>query len=192
MNLTTSVDPMGGSPGGRRSYVRLRRFSALGLSGSAVFVLGACLAAATPAQSASKPLLHKNGALASTRDAIIDCTNRERAQRGLGPLRRSRTLRRAAQFHAGNMLRQGFFAHNDKAGRTPAERVMMFQKRNKFHFIGENIAAGYGSGRSACRSWIESSKHRHNMLDPEYKWIGVGYASGSAGYGTYFVQNFGG
>ena len=68
----------------------------------------------------------------------------------------------------------------------------MFQKRNKFHVIGENIAAGWGSGAAACRSWIVSSKHRHNMLDSSYKWIGVGYASGDRGYGTYFVQNFGG
>jgi uncharacterized protein YkwD len=171
--------------------VRLRNNSPLGLSWTALSVVAVCLALASPAQSASSAL-HRKGALASTRDAIIECTNSERAEHGLAPVRRSRTLRRAAQFHADNMLRHRFFAHNDSAGRSPAERVMMFQKRNKFHYIGENIAAGYGSGRAACRSWLVSSKHRHNILDPEYRWIGVGYASGNGGYGTYFVQNFGG
>jgi uncharacterized protein YkwD len=169
--------------------VRLRKFHSLGLSATALCVLAVCLAA--PAQSASRAL-HRNGALASTRDAIIACTNSERAKHGLAPLRRSRVLRRAAQFHARNMSRRHFFAHKDIAGRTPADRVLMFQKRNHFHFIGENIAAGYGSGRSACHSWLVSSTHRHNILDPEYRWIGVGYASGNGGDGTYFVQDFGG
>jgi uncharacterized protein YkwD len=171
--------------------VRLRNSSPLGLSWTALSAVAACLALAAPAQSSSSPL-HRKGALASTRDAIIECTNRERTSHGLAPLRRSRPLRRAAQFHANNMLRHRFFAHKDTAGRLAAERVMMFQKRNKFHYIGENIAAGWGSGRAACHSWIVSSKHRHNILDPVYKWIGVGYASGNGGDGTYFVQNFGG
>jgi uncharacterized protein YkwD len=169
--------------------VRFRKLCSLGLSGTALCVLAICLAA--PAQSATRAV-QRNQALASTRDAIIACTNSERARHGLAPLRRSRTLRRAAQFHANNMSRRHFFAHKDTSGRTPADRVLMFQKRNHFHVIGENIAAGQGSGRSACHSWMASSTHRHNILDPTYRWIGVGYASGNGGYGTYFVQDFGG
>ena len=35
----------------------------------------------------------------------------------------------------------------------------MFKKKpNNFHYIGENIAAGWGSGAAACHSWIVSSK----------------------------------
>jgi uncharacterized protein YkwD len=90
------------------------------------------------------------------------------------------------------MLRHRFFAHNDNHGRNAAERVAMFKKRNSFHYIGENIAAGWPNGRAACRSWLASSKHRHNILDPDYRWIGIGFASGDRGYGSYFVQNFGG
>jgi uncharacterized protein YkwD len=161
------------------------------LLSAAMCGLALFLAIVTPAQSASKSP-RRSAALASTRDAIIECTNRVRADNGLRPLRRSRSLRRAAQYHANNMQRHGFFAHQDNAGRTPADRISMFAKRGSFHFVGENIAAGYQSGRAACRSWIVSSKHRHNLLDPEYRWIGVGYANGSGGYGSYFVQNFGG
>jgi uncharacterized protein YkwD len=169
--------------------MRLRKPYLLGLSGTALCVLSVCLV--TPAQSATRAI-QRNQALASTRDAIIACTNSERAKHGLSPLRRSRALRRAAQFHANNMSRRHFFAHKDTSGRTPADRVLMFQKHNHFHVIGENIAAGYGSGRSACHSWLVSSTHRHNILDPTYRWIGIGYASGNGGDGTYYVQDFGG
>jgi uncharacterized protein YkwD len=121
---------------------------------------------------------------------ILDCTNRERAKHGLPALRRSRPLRRAAQYHAKNMLRHGFFSHNDIFGRDPAERVSMFQRRNTFHYIGENIAADYRTGRGACREWLAKAEHRHNILDRDYKWLGVGFARRNDH--TYFVQNFGG
>jgi uncharacterized protein YkwD len=173
------------------NHVRPRNLFRLGFAAAASCIVAAVLAATAPAQTATATS-RSNAALASTRDAIIDCTNRERARYGLRALRPSRTLRRAAQYHAGNMLRHRFFAHTDTSGRDPAERVAMFQRRNSFHYIGENIAAGYRTGAAACRSWLVSSKHRHNILDPDYKWIGIGFASGDGGYGSYFVQDFGG
>lgn len=89
------------------------------------------------------------------------------------------------------MLRYRFFAHKDNFGRSPAQRVLMFEKHNRFHYIGENIAADFLTGQAACHSWMVSATHRHNILDPDYRWIGVGYANGG-GYNRYFVQDFGG
>jgi uncharacterized protein YkwD len=163
---------------------------ALGRIAAAACVLATFLGVG-PAQSASSRT-KRSASVSSTRGAILDCTNRERARNGLSALRPSRTLRRAAQYHAKNMLRHRFFAHTDISGRTPADRVQMFQRRSNFHFIGENIAADYPTGGAACRSWIVSTSHRHTMLDRHYKWIGIGYASGNRGSGSYFVQDFGG
>lgn len=151
----------------------------------------ASLAVAAPAQGEGLSA-SASSVKSSARDVILECTNAERAKHGLSPLRASWTLRRAAQYHAENMLRNRFFAHDDNFGRNAAERVAKFEKSHNFHYIGENIAAGYGSARAACRSWVVSTKHRHNILDRDYKWLGVGFASGDRGYGTYFVQNFGG
>jgi uncharacterized protein YkwD len=163
----------------------------------AAILLVACAAIAVPAGeaatvSASRTTLspHASSKLSSTRRAILNCTNRERAKHGLRALRQSRPLRRAAQFHARNMLRYRFFAHKDNVGRSPAQRVLMFERHNRFHYIGENIAADFLTGQAACHSWMVSATHRHNILDPDYKWIGVGYAGG--GYESYFVQDFGG
>lgn len=89
------------------------------------------------------------------------------------------------------MLRYRFFAHKDNFGRSPAQRVLMFERHNRFHYIGENIAADFLTGQAACHSWMVSATHRHNILDPDYRWIGVGYAS-AGGYNRYFVQDFGG
>jgi uncharacterized protein YkwD len=126
------------------------------------------------------------------REAVLDCTNRERARRGLPELRSHRALRRAAQLHARNMLRYRFFSHDDPFGRSPSARVALFQRGSGFSSIGENIAAGYHTARAACRGWLDSPGHRANILNRRYTRIGIGFAGGGGGYGTYFVQNFGG
>jgi uncharacterized protein YkwD len=156
----------------------------------ATIMLVAGVAAAVPAHAATQTP-RRSAELSSIRRVIVDCTNRERARHGLPALRQSRPLRRAAQFHARNMLRYRFFAHKDNFGRSPAQRVLMFERHNRFHYIGENIAADFLTGQAACHSWMVSATHRHNILDPDYRWIGVGYANGG-GYNRYFVQDFGG
>lgn len=191
MTLAQPVDPLDDALDERRAGVRPRTPYLASTCTAAISVLAAALAIAMPAQGAPSSQ-HTSSVVSSTRNVILDCTNRERAKSGLPALRQSRTLRRAAQYHAGNMLRYRFFAHNDTAGRNAAERVAMFKKHHGFHYIGENIAAGYRTGSGACRSWVVSAKHRHNILDPDYKWIGIGFASGDGGHGSYFVQNFGG
>lgn len=64
---------------------------------------------------------------------------------------------------------------------------------------GENIAGGYDihCAGVAMEDWINSPGHRRNMLDPDYKTVGItifairmdGYYP--SGYVYYAVQNFG-
>lgn len=122
---------------------------------------------------------------------IRTCINDERAKRGLRPLQDSRTLDRAAHYHASNMLRYDFFDHTDPWGQGPAERVARFDRARALDFIGENIGAGYRSTRAACSGWMHSPGHRANILDRDYTVMGAGFAKGHSGYGSYFVQDFG-
>ena len=119
---------------------------------------------------------------------LLRCTNVRREKNGLKPLRVATALKRAARFHAKNMVRQGFFDHTDHRGRGPAERVALFKPKQRLLAIGENIAAGQGSARSACSSWMASSGHRQNILG-NYNRIGLGFWSGGTSR-RYYVQVF--
>ncbi len=121
---------------------------------------------------------------------IVNCTNQARVTRGLPSLRRSSILRHAASYHAHNMLRYGFFNHDDVFGQSPADRVAHFGRGGIFRWVGENIAVGNWSASDVCRAWMASSEHRANILSRHYTMIGVGYARGRGGQ-TYFVQDFG-
>lgn len=143
-----------------------------------------CLLPATPATA-------RPSAAARVERGIRACVNQERAKRGVRPLKDNPILDRAARFHAVNMARRNFFEHTDPRGRGPAQRVALLDRTHRLYFIGENIAAGYGSAHAACVGWMQSAGHRANILDRDYTVMGAGFARVRGGYGTYFVQDFG-
>jgi uncharacterized protein YkwD len=128
--------------------------------------------------------------IAKVERTIVRCTNRERVVRGLPALRRNAVLRHAAKYHARNMLRYGFFRHQDPFGQSPADRVARFGHRGAFRWIGENIAVGTWSAVQTCRAWMASADHRANILNSHFTMIGVGFARGGGGR-TYYVEDFG-
>jgi uncharacterized protein YkwD len=123
--------------------------------------------------------------------AIRQCANRHRRAAGLEPLHPSGILTSAARLQARNMVRHRFFDHTDHLGRGPLERVEIFDRGGRFHFVGENIAAGYPSVAVTCAAWMRSAGHRANILRASYTSIGAGFARGGE-YGRYYVQVFGG
>jgi uncharacterized protein YkwD len=150
----------------------------------------AALAAATcstDASAATTATAREAGA-AKVERGLVACANRERRKRGIAPLKGSSVLARAARYHARNMARYDFFDHVDPWGRDPGDRVALFDDRP--WAVGENIAAGTRSAAATCRLWMHSRGHRQNILDPDYQYIGGGYARGGS-YGRYYVQDFG-
>jgi uncharacterized protein YkwD len=145
------------------------------------------LSAAGPSVAGSAP------AAAPSRSGIErgirECANRNRRAAGLDPLQHSRTLSAAARLQARNMAKYDFFDHIDPQGRGPQERVEIFDQSHRYSFIGENIAAGYGSALAACEGWMHSSGHRANILGQDYTAIGSGFSRGGE-YGRYYVQVF--
>jgi hypothetical protein len=58
--------------------------------------------------------------------------------------------------------------------------------------LAENIAAGYFTANDAVVAWMGSSGHRANMLSPDFREAGGGYAySGTAYYHHYWTMDFG-
>jgi uncharacterized protein YkwD len=161
--------------GGQATW-RLLRAGAAGLCASLLL-----LATVAPHARAGRVL--------SAELLIRQCTNDLRESAGLARLTTSPALGRAARLQARNMPRWHFFDHEDPLGRGPDARVAKYDTAGTFDGVGENIAAGYESVRSACAGWKQSSGHRENMLYEAYTHIGGGYAR--SGGRAYYVQVFG-
>jgi uncharacterized protein YkwD len=91
-----------------------------------------------------------------------------------GPLRLSAKLSEAAMQHARDMARRHYFEHQDPAGRTPADRVRAtgYAERR----VGENLAYGVLSTGEAIAGWIKSPAHCENLMDADFREMGIAYA----------------
>jgi uncharacterized protein YkwD len=127
-------------------------------------------------------------------DEVVKLTNQFRRRNGLKPLTQNAKLTEAAQLHSQNMGVQDFFDHYGRDGSTPFQRITA--AGYQYFFAGENIAAGYFKPKEVMKGWIDSPGHRANLLNPNFKEIGVGYHyqaqdTGNINYFAYWTQNFG-
>lgn len=109
--------------------------------------------------------------------------NAERRQRGLGALRASRPLARAAATHAVDMVRRDYFSHLTPEGAAVEERVRQSGFLHGAHDWGLGEAIGYASRdrRAAARlvaGFMDSATHRKLLMEPAFDRIGIGVASG--------------
>lgn len=110
---------------------------------------------------------------------VVRQVNLERARRGLGTLKVSAELSRAARVRAYEITRK--FSHtrpDGSAWRTVSSAA-----------YGENIAMGQRTADKVMAAWMTSTGHRANILRASYGSIGVcAVVSGGV---TYWVQLFG-
>jgi hypothetical protein len=118
---------------------------------------------------------------------VVELTNRERARLHLPPLKLNESLTSAAMAHARDMARRGYFDHVSPEGKGPGDRCCGVRY---WDWTGENICMGAATVRSAVDLWMASPDHRVNILNPESREIGVGYATSAKGV-AYWVQDFG-
>lgn len=123
--------------------------------------------------------------------ALLNETNRVRAEHGLAPLRADPGLARAARAHAAENAARGVLDHGSPHPDrdTPAERVA--RAGVALVEIGENLARipGDAVAERALDGWSASPPHRRNLLDPAFTHVGFGAAAGPGG--RYLVQLFG-
>jgi uncharacterized protein YkwD len=115
---------------------------------------------------------------------VVELTNAERADAGCDPLDADPRLAAAAQGHAGDMSRNGYFDHVSRDGRRFDDRISAQGYPSPG---GENIAQGQTSAAEVVEGWMNSPGHRRNILDCDFTAIGVGFDDD----GDYWVQNFG-
>ncbi|MGD1898836.1 MAG: CAP domain-containing protein [Phormidesmis sp.] len=125
---------------------------------------------------------------------VLKLTNEFRRKNGLKPLVLDQSLEKAADRHSQAMAKEDFFSHTGKQGESPSDRAKSAGYESGF--VGENIAAGYGTPELVVQGWIDSPGHRANLLNSSYNEIGVGYYfqqndTGNVNYGSYWTQVFG-
>jgi uncharacterized protein YkwD len=130
-----------------------------------------------PATAAAGPGKHDG-----TERAIVRLVNEQRAQHGLGAVKATTRLARAADFHTWEMLTANYFAHTSRNGGAFERRVRRFAR---FRVVGETLAwvarCGRGSGRTVVDMWMNSAPHRAILLSSRFRRIGVGKRTGSLG-----------
>ncbi|MCK5738279.1 CAP domain-containing protein [bacterium] len=147
---------------------------------------------------------------------IFEEANWYRRQHGLEPFRHHVRLQHMARMHSQEMTDKQYFAHQSP---DPANRTIEYRLRNSgLDFTGqiaENIAVtftkpailtGYDPVRldeypyftygdfanQIVVNWMNSKGHRHDMLNPNLTFMGIGIARGPFSQldAVYVTQNF--
>lgn len=160
---------------------------AAGATKSPARASGPAPAAATPSTSAPAPRRTTAPAAdTSAQAAVLSLVNQERSKAGCSPVTASGSLASLAQNFSDDMAARGFFDHTDPDGRTPWDRAA---KAGVDNLGGENIARGQADAQAVMDAWMNSDGHRANILNCDYKTLGVGVHFGSGG--PWWTQDFG-
>ncbi|QKW10060.1 sigma-70 family RNA polymerase sigma factor [Streptomyces sp. NA04227] len=138
---------------------------------------------ATPQKATPKADTGGGSAIAQ----VTQLVNNERAKNGCGPVTANPKLQSAAQGHSDDMADRDFFSHTDPDGGDPGDRITAAGYR--WSTYGENIAAGQQTPAQVMEGWMNSSGHRANILNCDFKEIGVGLRQAPSG--PLWTQNFG-
>ncbi len=122
---------------------------------------------------------------------LIVLTNQERAKKGLPPVVENEALDKAAELKAQNMFAENYWAHFAPSGKTPWDFIL--GAGYKFTFAGENLAKNFYSPPEVVAAWMASPTHRENLLNANYKDIGMAVVEGTLNgqKTTLVVQEFG-
>jgi uncharacterized protein YkwD len=118
-------------------------------------------------------------------------TNIVRVKNGLAPFVWDSDVCRMARIHSESMSRQAYFSHVTPEGMRLRERAREVGIL-RYTVLGENIALNQGfddPGAFAVERWMQSEKHRANILSPEFRAMAIGSFVAADG-SVYLTQTF--
>jgi uncharacterized protein YkwD len=122
----------------------------------------------------------------SAAEEVLTLVNDERAKAGCQPVAANSALRDLATAFSDDMAARGFFDHTDPSGNDPWDRA---KAAGVSGLGGENIAMGQATAEAVMEAWMNSPGHRANILNCDFKTLGVGVHLGSGG--PWWTQDFG-
>jgi uncharacterized protein YkwD len=105
--------------------------------------------------------------------ALVEETNRRRAEAELPPLKVAPTLADAAQHHARAMAEHGKLVRKDDEGQTPFDRVL--KAGGRFRGLGQAMVAGQPDVPGVLKVLMDNKDLKTDALG-HYSHVGVGYA----------------
>ncbi|WP_128380931.1 CAP domain-containing protein [Streptomyces cavernae] len=117
---------------------------------------------------------------------VLKLVNEERAKVGCSPLTKSGPLAKLAEAFSDDMAARDFFDHVDPTGADPWDRAAAAGITS---LGGENIARGQGTAQAVMDAWMNSPGHKANILNCDFKTLGVGVQFGDGG--PWWTQDFG-
>ncbi|MEV4917055.1 CAP domain-containing protein [Streptomyces tirandamycinicus] len=117
---------------------------------------------------------------------VLALVNKERAKVGCAPVHPDPSLARLAGRFSSDMAARGFFDHTDPEGDSPWDRAA---QAGVGGLGAENIARGQADARTVMNAWMNSDGHRANILNCEYRTLGVGVSFAQGG--PWWTQDFG-
>lgn len=122
---------------------------------------------------------------------LVDLTNGDREANQVQPLVVSPVLALAAQKKADDMAIKGYFSHTSPEGLNPWHWFAV--AGYNFSYAGENLAIDFSDSKDVEKAWMDSLKHRDNILNGNFTEIGIATTKGFyQGRETIFVvQMFG-
>ncbi|MFJ5307775.1 CAP domain-containing protein [Streptomyces sp. NPDC088350] len=137
-----------------------------------------------PTQSAAAPVTVSAEAAAEAE--VLKLVNEQRALVGCSPVSANSALTELAENFSTQMADEDFFDHTDPSGATPWDRA---EKLGITNLGGENIARGQADAAAVMDAWMNSAGHKANILNCDFKTLGVGVHFGTGG--PWWTQDFG-
>jgi hypothetical protein len=119
---------------------------------------------------------------------MLDLVNEERSKAGANPLKLNDKLDRSADAHTLDQAANNKMSHSGSNGSKLGDRIK--NDGYIFSFAAENVAVGQKDPTQVMESWMNSSGHRTNILNPNLTEMGVGAATGQDGR-IFWTQDFG-
>ncbi len=118
-------------------------------------------------------------------EEVVELVNQERVKAGLGKVVLDKTIQKAAMIRVKEI--EVSFSHTRPNGSSFSS--VLKENGISYHGAGENIAWGQTSPKEVMKAWMNSDGHRANILNPNFKKIGVGYYKNASGR-KYWSQLF--
>lgn len=110
-----------------------------------------------------------------TSSSLLQHTNNYRIKSGEVGLTINPKLTSAAQAKANDLVSRNYWSHTSPTGETPWDFIIASQYN--YQQAGENLAYGFSSASHTVTGWMNSIKHRENILNSNYTEVGFGVSS---------------
>ena len=103
---------------------------------------------------------------------LLQYTKQEWSKNRRGPLLLNASLNASAKLKASDMVTKNYWSHYSPSGEEPW--AFFRQVGYKYYKAGENLAYGQKMGQEVIENWMNSPKHKDNLLDNKFKEVGFG------------------